>query len=107
MSDGFTVNLAGIDAYSGTLTGDQDLVSEVGGLVGQSDVGDQSWGVVGLFVKSSYSTMLGDLTGLLDDMREGLRSGAEKMTATAADYRAVEQAIADIFNGGADALEGN
>jgi hypothetical protein len=107
MADGFNVNLEGIDAYSGKLTGDRDLVSEVTGLVGQSDVGDQSWGIVGLFVKSSYTTMLTDLNDLLGDMSDGLQAGAEKMAATAADYRAVEKAIADIFNSGTDSLGGN
>jgi hypothetical protein len=107
VAGGFNVNPDGVDAYSGKLTGDKDLVSEVSGLVGQSDVGDQSWGIVGLFVKSKYTEMLGDLNTLLGDMSDGLHAGAEKMTATAADYRAVEKAIADAFNGGAAALGGN
>lgn len=95
----FNVDVKGLDGYSGTLAGDKDLVSEVTGLVGQSDVGDQSWGIVGIFVKSKYTDMLGDLNDLLGDMTEGLQAGAEKMTACAAEYRDVEQAIADIFNG--------
>lgn len=96
--DGFHVDLGGIDAYSGKLTGDKDLVSEVGGLVGQSDVGDESWGVVGWFVKSSYTNMLGDLNDLLGDMKEGLQSGAEKMTACAGTYRTIDDGIAKVFN---------
>ena len=107
MADGFNVNLDGIDNYAGKLSGDKALVSEVQGLVSQSDVGDESWGIVGLFVKSTYTGMLGDLGGLLGDMSEGLQGGADKMTATAADYRAVEDAIAEIFNEGAAALGGN
>lgn len=107
MADGFNVNLDGIDAYSGKLTGDKALVSEVQGLVSQSDVGDESWGIVGLFVKSTYTDMLGELNTLLGDMSEGLQGGADKMTATAGDYRAVEDAVAAIFNEGAAALGGN
>jgi hypothetical protein len=99
MSDGFNVDLKGIDTYSGTLTGDKDLVTEVSGLVAQSDVGDQSWGLVGLFVKSTYTGMLGDLNDLLGDMKDGLHAGAEKMTECAAAYREVEEAAAKIFNG--------
>jgi hypothetical protein len=107
MADGFNVNLEGIDKYAGELSGDKALVSEVQGLVSQSDVGDESWGIVGLFVKSTYTNMLGELNGLLGDMSEGLQGGADKMTETAADYRAVEDAIAEIFNEGAAALGGN
>ena len=107
MADGFNVNLDGIDKYAGKLSGDKALVSEVQGLVAQSDVGDESWGIVGLFVKSTYTGMLGDLGNLLGDMSEGLQGGADKMTETAADYRAVEDAIAEIFNEGAAALGGN
>lgn len=107
MADGFNVNLDGIDKYAGKLSGDKALVSEVQGLVSQSDVGDESWGIVGLFVKSTYTGMLGELTGLLGDMSDGLQGGADKMTETAAGYRAVEDAIAAIFNEGAAALGGN
>jgi len=103
---GFEVNLGGIDTYSSTLAGDKALAAEVMGLVGQSDVGDESWGVVGWFVKSTYSDMLGDLRDLLTDMSTGLASGAEKMTATAKEYRDFEDAIAKIFNDGAEDLKG-
>lgn len=102
----FTVDLNGIDTYSGTLTGDKALVSEVSSLVGQSDVGDESWGVVGIFVKAKYTEMLGDLNDLLADMSEGLAAGAEKMTACAAEYRDIEAAIATAFTDGSAALKG-
>lgn len=107
MADGFTVNLGGIDTYAGKLSGDKALVSEVGGLVSQSDVGDESWGIVGLFVKSTYTDMLGELNDLLGDMSDGLQGGADKMTDTAADYRAVEDEAARIFDSGTAALGGN
>lgn len=102
----FNVDLGGIDTYAGTLSGDTALVSEVSGLVGQSDVGGESWGIVGIFVKSKYTEMLGDLNDLLADMSEGLRSGAEKMTACAKEYRDIEDAIAAVFNDGTAALKG-
>lgn len=102
----FHVDLSGVDNYSSTLTGDKALVSEVSGLVAQSDVGDQSWGIVGLFVKSKYTEMLGDLNDLLGDMTDGLQSGAEKMAACAKEYRDIEDAIAKIFNDGTAALKG-
>src|SRR5262245_36158224 len=97
--EGFHVKTGGLDTYSGTLSGDKDLVGEVTGLVGQSDVGDESWGIVGIFVKSKYTDMLGDLNDLLGDMTEGLEHGAEKVTACAAVYRGIEQKLAAIFDG--------
>lgn len=103
---GFEVNLTGVDAYSSTLAGDKALTAEIVGLVGQSDVGDESWGVVGWFVKSTYSEMLGELTDLLGEMSAGLESGAEKMTATAKEYRDFEDAIAKIFTDGTADLKG-
>lgn len=99
MPDGFAVNLDGVDKYSGTLTEDKALVAEVSGLVTQSDVGDESWGVVGLFVKSKYTGMLGDLNELLTDMTEGLQAGADKMAECAAAYREVNDAAAQAFEG--------
>ena len=101
--DGFHVDLKGIDGYATKLSGDTALANEVSGLVAQSDVGDQSWGIVGLFVKSKYTEMLGDLDDLLGDMRDGLQSGAEKMTACAQTYRDIDTALAEIFN---DVLKG-
>jgi hypothetical protein len=96
---GFHVDPAILDKYAEKLTGDKDLVTEVSGLVAQSDVGNESWGVVGLFVKSSYTNMLGDLNSLLGDMKEGLQAGSEKMTFCAETYRAIDTAIADAFSG--------
>jgi hypothetical protein len=101
--EGFNVDLPAVNKYSGTLSGDKALVSEVKGLVGQSDVGDESWGIVGLFVKHRYSEMLGDLNDLLKEMDEGLQAGSDKMTACAKTYKDIEDAIAKIFN---DALQG-
>ena len=95
--EGFRVDMAGIRGYSDELAGDKALVAEVDGLVSQADVGNESWGIVGLFVHGKYTEMLGDLRDLLGDMQEGLQSGADKMTDTAEVYKAVEDAIAKVF----------
>jgi hypothetical protein len=98
MPDGFQVDLPGIRKYSGTLTGDKALAAEVDGLVGQSDVGDESWGVVGLFVKSTYTDMLGELTDLLKEMQDGLQSVLDKMDACVETYNTIDEGLAKIFN---------
>lgn len=98
MPDGFNVSVPGVRTYSGALAKDKDLVAEVKGLVSQSDVGNESWGIVGIFVHGKYTEMLGDLNSLLDDMSEGLQSGSDKMTETADMYQSIEDNIAKVFN---------
>lgn len=102
--EGFEVTVSGVRDYSGKLADDKALVSEVDGLVSQADVGNESWGIVGLFVHSKYTEMLGDLHSLLNDMSEGLQSGSQKMTETADIYQTVEDAIAKVFDDAAAQL---
>jgi arginine decarboxylase-like protein len=99
---GFNVSVAGVRDYSGALAQDKDLVSEVDGLVSQADVGNESWGIVGLFVHGKYTEMLGDLHSLLGDMSDGLQSGSDKMTETADLYQSIEDNIAKAFNDAAE-----
>jgi arginine decarboxylase-like protein len=103
--NGFEVNVGGVRDYSGALADDKALVSEVDGLVSQADVGNESWGIVGLFVHGKYTEMLGDLHDLLHDMSDGLQSGADKMTATADVYQSVEDTIAKVFDDALALLE--
>lgn len=90
--NGFNVNADALDTYAGKLADNTSSVSDVIDLVNEADVSDESWGVVGLFVKNSYTEMLGDLRGLLADMTAGLRSASDKMSASAETYRAADRA---------------
>jgi hypothetical protein len=99
---GFNVSMPGVRDYSATLADDKALVAEVDGLVSQADVGDESWGIVGLFVHGKYTEMLGDLHSLLGDMSDGLQSGSDKMTETADLYQDIEDHIAKAFNDAAE-----
>ncbi len=103
--EGFEVNVAGVRDYSGVLADDKALVDEVDGLVSQADVGNESWGIVGLFVHGKYTDMLNDLHDLLGDMSDGLQSGSDKMADSADVYQTVEDTIAKIFNDALAALE--
>lgn len=102
--NGYNVSVAGVRDYSSALADDKALVSEVQGLVGQADVGNESWGIVGLFVHSQYTEMLGDLNTLLGDMSDGLQSGSEKMTETADLYQSIEDNLASAFDDAAEQL---
>ncbi|MEU7475203.1 ESX-1 secretion-associated protein [Lentzea sp. NPDC042327] len=96
---GFDVNPAELTAFAGKLDGYRSAASELAGLVGQSDVGGKSWGVIGLFVKDEYTQMLNDLNELFKDMQNGLQSGADKFRGTAQGYQDQEDALMQIFDG--------
>ncbi|MFD8492322.1 hypothetical protein [Amycolatopsis sp. NPDC059657] len=90
MPDGHAVVIDELRKYSGKLNGDMAIPREIAGLVGQSDVGDKSWGVVGIFVKGKYTEMLTELNDLLREMSAGLEAASEKMNGAANAYQAHE-----------------
>ncbi|WP_200834307.1 ESX-1 secretion-associated protein [Amycolatopsis alkalitolerans] len=91
MGGGHEVVVKALRAYSGRLNGDIAVPKEVSGLVGSSDVGDKSWGVVGIFVKGKYTEMLGDLNDLLTEMANGLQAASEKFSGAANAYDGHEE----------------
>ena len=96
---GFSVNPEELRQYADKLQGHRGFAGEVTGLVDKSDVGDKSWGVVGIFVKQQYTEMLGDLKDTLTAMTEGLDSGVEKFRDTAKGYADQEEALKKILDG--------
>ncbi|MEY7972082.1 type VII secretion target [Saccharomonospora xinjiangensis] len=88
---GYSVTPEHLDSYSQRLTGHMSAVERVKGMVEESDVSDESWGVVGLLVKGQYTDMLGDFNSLLDELRNGLQSGSDKIKNAAERYRTAEQ----------------
>lgn len=87
---GFHVEVGELRKYSGDLAGDKNDVKRVSDLVGQADVGDESWGIVGLFVKQKYTDMLQDLQDLLTDMQNGLQAASDKISSAADIYAQTE-----------------
>ncbi|GHF87582.1 hypothetical protein FHX82_000855 [Amycolatopsis bartoniae] len=85
--DGYAVDIAALTKYSGELKGNKDAVSKVTDQVGEADVSDKSWGVVGLFVKQKYTDMLDDLKDLLKEMEDGLQSASDKIGTAAKAYK--------------------
>lgn len=96
---GFSVEPEELRAYADKLQGHRGFAGEVTGLVDKSDVGDKSWGVVGIFVKQQYTEMLGDLKETLTAMTEGLDSGVEKFRDTAQGYADQEAALQKLLDG--------
>ena len=96
---GFSVNPEELREFAGKLDGHRSTAGKIAELVGKADVGDKSWGVVGLFVKNQYTQMLGDFKDTLNAMQEGLQSGSDKFRDTADGYAQQEEALKQILDG--------
>lgn len=87
---GYQVEIDALRQYVGILGKYQDQGAKFTEKVGQSDVGDKSWGVVGLFTKHGYDETLHELRDLLASMAEGLTSAQGKFTDAANVYQGTE-----------------
>ncbi|HET6709769.1 hypothetical protein [Amycolatopsis sp.] len=90
MPEGYQVEVDALRAYTGVLGKYKDQGAKFTEKVGQADVGDKSWGVVGLFTKRGYDETLHELRDLLASMAEGLTSAQEKFTDAANVYQGAE-----------------
>ncbi|MFI6101981.1 WXG100 family type VII secretion target [Lentzea sp. NPDC051213] len=99
MSGGFSVNPEELKDFAGKLDGHRSSASRIAELVAMADVGDKSWGLVGLFVKEQYTQMLGDLKDTMQAMQDGLQSGSDKFRDTAEGYAQQEEALKQILDG--------
>ncbi|MFD2466853.1 hypothetical protein [Amycolatopsis silviterrae] len=88
---GYQVQTAKLYDYSRQLAGNKTSVAGVKGKVSQADVGDESWGVVGIFVKSKYTSMVDDLKDLLTAMETGLQSASDKINRAGQFYDQTEE----------------
>jgi hypothetical protein len=96
---GFEVEPEELRQFASKLDGHHGRAGEIAGLVAKADVGDKSWGVVGLMTKGEYTQRLADLKDLFADMQAGLQSGAAKFRGTADGYADQEAALKKIFDG--------
>jgi hypothetical protein len=90
MPDGYRVEVDALREYAGDLGKYRDQGAKFTEKVSQSDVGDKSWGVVGLFTKHGYDETLHELRDLLASMAEGLTSAQAKFTDAANVYQGTE-----------------
>ncbi|SDO89817.1 type VII secretion target [Lentzea jiangxiensis] len=96
---GFSVSPEELRTFAGKLDGHHSTASGIAELVALADVGDKSWGVIGIFVKDQYTQMLGDLKETMQAMQNGLKSGADKFRDTAEGYAQQEEALKQILDG--------
>ncbi|EID53872.1 type VII secretion target [Saccharomonospora xinjiangensis] len=86
MADGFSVQVEALRGYRDALDDFGSQAETFESLVERADVGDESWGLVGLATKSSYTEALGQLNDLLARMRDGLTVLGEKFSTAAELY---------------------
>ncbi len=103
--DGYRVRVEELRIYSDKLQGDIQTADEIKNLVAQADVGDQSWGVVGLFVKQNYTGMLTGLHDLLLEMGSGLKSASAKIAGCANVYQQLDDGTKAAFENIANELD--
>ncbi|ACU95461.1 type VII secretion target [Saccharomonospora viridis] len=96
---GFTVDSDELRRYGDKLAGHKDTAGQIASLLDQADVGDKSWGVVGLIVKEQYTELLSDLRETFTMLQEGLQSGSDKFKAAADGYQQNEEAMKQLLDG--------
>lgn len=96
---GFSVDPEELRQFAKALDGHRSTASKIAELVDKADVGDKSWGVVGIFVKGQYTQLLGDFKETLGAMQAGLQSGADKFRGTADGYAQQEEALKQVLDG--------
>jgi hypothetical protein len=87
---GYQVQVDALHKYVGDLGKYQDQSAKITEKAGQADVGDKSWGVVGIFTKGGYDDTLRELRELLGSIADGLTSAQAKLTDAANVYQGVE-----------------
>ncbi|WP_103342405.1 hypothetical protein [Amycolatopsis sp. CA-126428] len=87
---GYRVDVDALHKYVGELGQYREQGTKITEKVAQADVGDKSWGVVGLFTKSGYDDTLRELHSLLASIADGLASAQAKLTDAANVYQGVE-----------------
>jgi len=84
---GHEVDVAALRDYAGNIGSYREQTAKFGEFVSQTDVGDKSWGLIGLATKSQYTNSLATLRELLGKMADGLDSIAEKVKTAADGYQ--------------------
>lgn len=86
MPDGFKVQVDALRNYRDALDDFSSQADTFAELVDRADVGDSSWGLVGLATKGSYTEALGQLRDLVSRMQDGLIATGDKFDRAASMY---------------------
>lgn len=86
----YQVHIGELRQYVNDLVDYQEQVNRFGELIKDNDVGDESWGIVGLFTKEKYTRLLGELSGYVRDAEKFLHRLDERVDAAADLYDALD-----------------
>ncbi|MDT8915287.1 hypothetical protein [Amycolatopsis sp. PS_44_ISF1] len=92
MPDGIQTNIDAITEYTRQLPYYEQEAGKFGARIDDADVGDQAWGVVGVFAKQGYTDHLADLRSLLEEMKTGVDALTGKLATAARMYQGAEDA---------------
>ena len=96
-SPGHKVNTQALTTYASALGHYKDEAGKFGDLVGQADVTDKSWGLIGLAVKQTYTSKLGDLRELLELLKTGVDAYSGKLNQAAEIYDGHEKDVTMVL----------
>ena len=89
---GIGVEVGELKAFVGTLDFYESESNKFDALVERANgVSNESWGLIGLFVKDTYTRQLDVLRGLVDDMTEAIGAMSDKIAEAAQVYESTEQ----------------
>ncbi|MGW4525913.1 ESX-1 secretion-associated protein [Amycolatopsis sp. NPDC004378] len=94
---GYQVEVDALHKYVGDLGEYKDQGARITEQVGRSNVGDKSWGVVGIFTKGGYDDALRELQTLLSSLADGLATAQAKLTDAANVYQGIEDDHTTFF----------
>ncbi|OLT42419.1 hypothetical protein BJF85_23075 [Saccharomonospora sp. CUA-673] len=97
-ASGFGLDPEHLRGYTQNLGQYKGQTQELAQNVHQADVGDESWGIVGLFTKQGYTDLLNELNSHIKDMLDGLNSASEKINSSAEKYETEEREVARLLN---------
>lgn len=97
MGGGHKVDVGELETYTKNLSYYSSEADKFGRLVDQADVSNESWGVIGLFCKQSYTDKLTELRDLLAEMKEGVETLTDKLSTAAQVYKGMEEDTAMTF----------
>lgn len=95
-----------LTSYATNLDHYNSEADKFGDLIADADVTDESWGLIGLAVKQTYTEKLEQLKELLGQMKEGVGSFQEKLNRAAEIYDGNEKDAVMTFGNFETTIDG-
>lgn len=103
---GYQVYVDALRAYGKNVAEYQNQGDRFSDLISEANVGNQSWGVVGLFTKDEYDQARTELVSLVDNMKASMHTLSYKIKEAADVYDGIEEDRKTAFGGKVAELDG-